>query len=535
MNGMSAIRVVGETNWRALTYFNAYRFLVAFLFASLYWIGQLPQPLGAHDQALFAGTVHAYILFSLAVMFFIQLQRPPYALQAAAHVVTDIVVITLLMYSSAGLSSGFGMLLVIAVAGGALLIPGKIGILFAAIAAIAVLGHEAYVQLKIPVPQHNYTHAGFLGMTFFFTAIIGSALASRVQESEALARQRAIELHNLAQLNEYIVQHLQSGIAVLDEQLRITLLNGAAGRLLGADNVAVGTPIGTLSPELEESVRNWIRGDESRTVIVRAAHGGSDLQASFSRLKAENRVDVLIFLEDVATLRQRAQQMKLASLGRLTASIAHEVRNPLGAISHAGQLLSESQSLKGDERRLTSIIEEHSRRLNVIIEDIMSISRRNRTQPEGFDMREWLEEFRAEFVRRQQLDEAAMALECEGDHIEARMDPDQLHQVLWNLCENGLRYSRRMPLLRLRCGIRRDSDRPFIDVIDTGPGIGPEAREQLFEPFFTTEADGTGLGLYIARELCEANQATLHLHSTQADGSCFRVTLAHPHRQQVIS
>ena len=162
-------------------------------------------------------------------------------------------------------------------------------------------------------------------------------------------------------------------------------------------------------------------------------------------------------------------------------------------------------------------------------------NRRNRTQPESLDLRDWLDEFRSEFVRRQRLEAGAVVLECEGDHIEARMDPDQLHQVLWNLCENGIRYSRRMPLLRLRCGVRGDSGRPFIEVVDTGPGIDPEAREQLFEPFYTTETGGTGLGLYIARELCEANQATLHLSSSDGGGSSFCVTLAHPHRRQIMN
>ena len=535
MTELQPMRIAGATSWLALTYFNAYRFLVAFLFASLYWIGQLPEPLGVYDRNLFAVAVHAYVLFSLAATFFIRLQWPAYTIQVAGHVATDIIVITLLMYASAGLSSGFGMLLVITVAGGALLIPGKIGILFAAIAAIAVLCHEAYLQLKFPFPQHNYTHAGFLGITFFLTAFIGNALAARVQESEALARQRAIELANLARLNEHIVQHMQSGIIVLDEQLHITLINGAAGTLLGVSAETLGKAVGDLSPELEQSARNWMQGDQSRTVVIPAVQGGSELQASFTRLKTEHRVDILVFIEDVATLRQRAQQMKLASLGRLTASIAHEVRNPLGAISHAGQLLSESGTINAEERRLTTIIEEHSRRVNGIIEDIMSISRRSRTQPEALDLRHWLEEFRSEFLRRQELDADSVMLECEGIHIQARMDPDQLHQVLWNLCENGIRYSRRVPLLRLRCGIRKDSDRPFIEVIDTGPGIDPGAREQLFEPFYTTEADGTGLGLYIARELCEANQATLHLSSTDAGGSCFSITLAHPHRQQVMN
>ncbi|MBI2994026.1 MAG: hypothetical protein HYY48_07615 [Gammaproteobacteria bacterium] len=525
----------GGVSWEALQYFNAYRFLVALLFLTLYWIGHLPQPLGVYDRALFGGTIHVYAVLAVIAAVFTLSRTPRYRLQVFAQVCVDIAVITLLMYSSGGLDSGFGMLLVIAVAGGALLTPGRIAFLFAALAAIAVLSHEVYWQLHSYFPQPNYTHAGFLGITFFFTAFVSHVLASRVQESQALAMQRGIDLQNMARLNEHIVQHLQSGIVVVDDDLRVGLSNESARSLLGSGDRATGLRIGDLSAELDGALRRWLANDGSQTVVVGAVRGGIELQASFSRLTMENRVAILIFLEDVATLRQRAQQMKLASLGRLTASIAHEVRNPLGAISHASQLLSESASLGAGEQRLTAIIDEHSRRVNSIVESILSISRHNRTEPQIIDLQNWLESFRTEFINRHDLEPEAVTLDFRGPGIRARMDPDQLRQILWNLCENGIRYSRRMPLLTVQCGVHKDTGRPYIDVADNGPGIATDSREQLFEPFFTTESGGTGLGLYIARELCEANQAALNLVSSAGDGCLFRISLSHPDKQHVLN
>src|SRR5690606_16784249 len=205
-------------------------------------------------------------------------------------------------------SSGFGMLLVIAVAGGALLTPGKIGYLYAAVAAIAVLVHEVYSQLHDVFPDQNYTHAGFLGMTFFVTALVSSTLAARVKESEELARQRAIALSDLARLNERIVQHMQSGIVVLDGDLRVTLINTAARGLLGLAGSVAGQRIRDLAPELETAVQEWQRAGGSGPVVLSIAAAGVDVQASFARLAGESRVDTLVFLEDVAMLRQRAQE-----------------------------------------------------------------------------------------------------------------------------------------------------------------------------------------------------------------------------------
>jgi len=226
--------------------------------------------------------------------------------------------------------------------------------------------------------------------------------------------------------------------------------------------------------------------------------------------------------------------MKLASLGRLSASIAHEIRNPLGAISHAGQLLSESESLGEEDRRMTNIIEDHSKRVNNIIENVMRISRREPAVPAEIELGSYLRDFVEEFRSSHELDSNTIKLNIKKKAIDARMDPGQLNQVLWNLCENGMRYSKSKAALDLECAVREDSKRPYIDVIDHGPGIAADIVDNLFEPFFTTDSGGTGLGLYISKELCEANQATLNLQSNTEHGCTFRINFSHPEKQHVL-
>ena len=521
------------TAWNALTYFNFYRFLIAFLFVALFWIGQLPEPLGVYDKTLFSIAAHVYLFFSIVAQFFVRFRRPSHAFQVAGQVVFDIIIITLMMYASAGVNSGFGMLLIIAVAGGGLLCPGKIGYLYAAMSTIAVLGQEVYSQLNLQDYFPNYTHAGILGITFFLTAYISQILAGRVEKSEALAEKRGIDLEKLAQLNESIVQRLQSGIIVIDEDMKIRLMNESAQKMLGLKE-PYHRHLEKINSELAINAGNWKLGSGERNMVIQSAKTGVEIQSSFVPLNLEENFQLLIFLDDVSRLRQHAQQMKLASLGRLTASIAHEIRNPLGAISHASQLLSESLALGQDDKRLTGIIEEHSKRVNNIIENIMGISRQERTAPVIIELTDWLESFVQEFISRNKLENDSIRISNGSEEILARMDPTQLHQIVWNLMENGIRYSRHNPLIEIKCANMGETNRPYIEITDHGPGIPKEIEQHLFEPFFTTDTNGTGLGLYIARELCEANQATLNLADNTTGGCCFRIYFSHPGKQHTI-
>ncbi len=161
----------------------------------------------------------------------------------------------------------------------------------------------------------------------------------------------------------------------------------------------------------------------------------------------------------------------------------------------------------------------------------MGINRREKPVPVTLDLGEWLSNFKKEFELSYKLDGNTVKIGEQEANVSARMDSLQLHQVITNLAENAMRYSRKEPKIRINYAISKETERPYIDVIDTGPGIPPEDEANLFEPFYTTHTKGTGLGLYIARELCEANQATLSLHSNTPEGCCFRIVFSHPGKQ----
>ncbi len=514
--------VESSRDWRALHYFNVYRIVITLLFVTLIWVRQLPEPLGVYDEKIFTIAAHTYLAFAILIVFTINTRRA-YMLQVSSYTLIDIILITLMMYASNGLSSGFGMLLVITVAGCSLLSGRRIAIFFAALATIAVLGHELYVQFFLYYRTPNYTHAGLLGVTFFATATLGYVLAARIARSEALAIQHAIDLASLAQLNEYIVQRQQSGILVLDNNFTIRLHNQSALTLLGVGDEINNKSLQEVSNKLLGPLNSWLNGEGDKTVIFKPASGDMEIQASFTRHLTDTKFGILVFLEDVGVLHQRAQQLKLVSLGRLAASIAHEVRNPLGAVAHAGQLLSESNSVEIEEKRLLQIINEQTKRVNTIIQNVEMISRRQTPVPENIMIDNWLTEFVTEFIKTKSLDADSVECIVNNPDLIVRMDTSQLYQVLWNICENALRYSKGDKRIQITSAVKSDTHRPYIDIRDFGKGMNKESEMHLFEPFFTTDPGGTGLGLYISRELCEANQALLNLIENSDKGCCFRI------------
>ena len=519
--------------WLALRYFNLYRLIIAGLFAALSGFGRLPPNFTQFDEHRILWTSLSYLTFATLFHVCIERRAPNLVVLRNFQVVLDIVALTILMHASGGVAGGFGILLVIAIAGACLLASVQAAVAFAALTTLAVLGETVYGVLKLEYSIASYTQAGLLGAACFATAVLASWLAEQARRSEALAAARAQDLQALAELNEHIVQRMRSGIVVLDDTLRVVLINQAAARMLGTGGPMIGRSLADVSSALDGARHAWVARSENRKTPIDLDGRGSQAIVSFTNLGVGVDENTLVFLEDAAETQQRAQQIKLASLGRLTASIAHEIRNPLGAISHAGQLLSESADLSSEDRRLLQIIEEHSRRMNAIIKNVMMIGRRELAVAESFELRQWLEGFAAEVTERHGLASDGLACSWREPDIIVRMDRSQLHQVLWNLCENALRYSRTTPQLRFVCGRDGATARPYVDVVDSGPGMADSIAEQVFEPFFTSGGGGTGLGLYIARELCEANQATLALVAHGEQGCTFRVLFAHPDRQQL--
>lgn len=521
---------VRENSWRALWYFNWYRIIIAALFFGLAIFSKLPPNFTDFDVKQFGAAAAVFLLAAGVSQIALIARCGYYRYQVYAAVVVDIVVFSFIIHASGGIAGGFGILLVISVAGACLLIRGRLPILFAALATIAVLVETTYGVRALDYPVASYTATGLLGAALFGSAFLASLLAEQARRSELLAAERAVDIENLSRLNEYIVQRMRSGILVLEEHGRIVHVNDAAMAMLGVETATQDTELGGVSAPIDHAYRRWLLDKTNSKTPIESGEQGQSVIASFTRLHDGG---TLVFLEDAAEMQQRAQQLKLASLGRLTASIAHEIRNPLGAISHAGQLLSESPEINQQDKRLTEIIAENSLRMNRIIENVLSIGKRDTTVGESFPLLPWLNAFIEELRDRKQFAGHEVLLTHDHDDIVVQMDKSQLHQVLWNLCENGLRYSTRNPLLHLDCGILPATGRPYLDVGDSGPGMDEDTAEQAFEPFFTGESKGTGLGLYLARELCESNQASLTLIKNDASGCCFRIYFAHPDRQQL--
>ena len=512
--------------WRPLRFLNLYRFTLAALFTILYHLNELPAPLGHASPRLFYLTSLSYLGFSLLAFYPLSLRRPAFPLQLYGHIMADIVFITLLMHASGGITSGVGMLLVVSVANASMIAAGRLPGFFAALASIAILLEQAYNALfPAAIGSVNYSLAGLLGIALFATAILAHVLARRARESEALAQQRSVDLANMAQLTDYIIQQIQTGVMVIDPNHRVRLMNSAAWQQLGAPLCNLRSPLRNFSQELDQLLKEWIQEPHWQKQQLQVAGTHSDLLVQMLDIGHERRDGILIFLEDAATTTRQAQQLKLASLGRLTASIAHEIRNPLGAISHAAALLAESPELGAADRRLSEIITTQSQRINTIVEDVLQLGRRDRSHSQELSLRSWLTEFVEELQQSQP--ESAGQVDC--SEIEQGLiivfDPDQLRQLLLNLCINGLRHAADSPeavKLILTAG-KLDAEYGYLDIIDRGPGIDEENRKLIFEPFFTTESSGTGLGLYLARELAENNRAQLRYEPTRDGQSRFRL------------
>lgn len=514
--------------WKPLRLLSFYRVILAGLLAVLFFSLSDNTTLGIQNATVYKLTAISYLLFGVLAGFAARLRTPGYELQTVIQILVDITAITLLMYASGGPASGLGILLVISVATGSILLPGRMAFLFAAIASMAIMGEQIYSSLILDSSRPaGYTQAGLLGLALFATAGIAYLLVRRIKETEALALRRGIDIDNLAKLNALIVQRLQAGIIVTDHEHHIRLINDTALKLLNKPGAGAGEPLETFSPGLYKKLETWRTSPNIEPSLLTTGAADPKLLTHFTLLGTSEGLGSLIFLEDTATMSKQAQQIKLASLGRLTASIAHEIRNPLGAISHATQLLDESNALDESDRRLITIIGNHTQRVNTVVENVLQLSRPGTSMPQQINLQNWLEKFVSEFADSGSCQPNQISFSVQPQDIEVHSDPSLLHQVAWNLCQNAAHHAAEDPAtLRIRLVGKRlaSSERPCLDIIDNGVGIDPELTEEIFEPFFTTKSSGTGLGLYIAREICESNQSHLDYIPVADGGSCFRIT-----------
>lgn len=504
-----------EPNWRSFQYFNLYRLVLAglFLLAMLFphdftaRLNLLPSP------AMLALT-GAYMLAVIAGLLLSIHWQQRFNFQLSLQVLVDVSVVSLIMLVAGGVSSGLGVLLLVSLAAASLVGRGHLVLLYAAMATLAVLTTQIYGILTRGFDDASVVQAGFISAGFFATAILARLLGQRVMMNEDLARRRGVALDNQIRISQRVVERMQDGVLIVDSLAAVARSNPVARSMLGLPEGQ--TPrLADSVPLLAEALADWQAGG-AETVQVSGA-GGRELQARFERTTSSDR-EVLIFLEDMGRIKERAQQMKLASLGRLTASIAHEIRNPLSAISHAGELLREER--RGEmQDRLLRILNDNVVRLDRIVQDVLQLGRQSSPQAECIALADFCIGFVEQFFAAENLANAVVRLQIDDPHAAIGFDRSHLHQVLWNLLGNALRHSsRETGAVCLQVVVGSEDGRVELHVTDDGPGVPEAIREQVFEPFFTTHHQGTGLGLFIARELCAANGASLTIGANAPGG-----------------
>ena len=443
----------------------------------------------------------------------------------------DIVAITLLADSSGGMTSGLPALLVITVAASAVLISNrKLAMLVAAVSVLAILLDTAWLIMRDVLNIGSLFPAGLLGLLVFGVALMVQTIAHRLGRAEELARNRASDLYNLQRLNEQIVQHMQTGILLVNNEGLVRVMNKSAMRLLTPERQITEQQGGQLEDycvKLADQFKQWEHSGRHRATPFTVAEGGNPLIANFQELQPRVNHESLVFVDDYTPVTQHAQSLKLNSLGRLTASIAHEIRNPLGAISHAAQLLQESPDLIPSDNRMADIIQHHSERVNRIVESVMQISRREPPKPEQLLLAAWLSEFVREYLNALNRP-AEVTIDCDYKELLIEFDPENLQRIFTNLLDNALRHSKQRTgkeTARIHIDIDSTLHQYQINMIDNGSGVAFGDRAKLFEPFFTTMPEGSGMGLYLCKELCEINNADLDYRLTGKGESCFRISI----------
>ncbi|MBK8284223.1 MAG: two-component sensor histidine kinase [Ahniella sp.] len=517
---------MGDLARREHYFFSLYRVLGAAILVFVCFSSYARQVIVIDSPRLMSGVAIGYLI-AAAVIFSlgqIEIRRLQWASRIGLGL--DILTACLAIQFTQGMDSGIASLLVMNIACGGVLFPLSQSLTFAAAASSAgFLLYSWDLQRTGGLPERSIGEVGLFVLIYFAVTGLAQLLQSEVAQRQKVVERQESDIAGLSQLNDLIIRRMRTGVLVLLGE-RIVRFNEAAWMLLGSPPQSASMALPDRSAELIARFRHWRVTGENDEQAVSVADGTPEVVPRFVTVPQAGEPLTIVFLEDTSMVSRQAEELTLSSLGRLSASIAHEIRNPLGAISHASQLLAESEQLSESDQHLLGIVRKHCLRMNAIIENILQLSRRKRARPESVSLPVWVTEFAQEFRAVQPLGEDTLLIEVADNLPNIIFDPDQLQQVVWNLTKNAMRYGRKpgaAAQVRI-CARRLDTSGPVVlEVCDAGPGIDPRLATQIFDPFFSTGEQSTGLGLYIASQICAANQASIDQVSAPEGGACFRI------------
>ncbi len=513
---------------RELYFFTIYRAFEASLFAFVVFSPFAGDLVELRYPTLAQFIAFVYMMIALSLLIAMRRSGISVAAPAAVGLAFDIAVALFAYHVMIGGNAAISLLLLVNVSAGAVLLPMRFAAGFAIVASTGLLVTHAFNALKFGTFQGDAIEAIMFAITYLAAALLCHLLGNQLRTSVALADRRGVQVTHLAHLNEMIIRRMRTGVVVVDAGCHVRLMNEAAWHLLGGPR-ADQSVLADLSPALAERLDEWRKdGLQIMHPIALAA----DRQPVLPRIATISVTEELfvIFLDDSSLVSRRAEELTLSTLGRLSAGIAHEIRNPLAAIKHSAQLLEESPDLQPCDQRLIEIMLNQCNRMNGIVENVLGLARRERSQPEQVNLAQWARAFVADYrATRVHEEDYELQAKAPTQPLIAIIDPQQLHQVVTALVNNALRYGHAPGAAANVCVVARqvrESHRLVIEVVDRGPGIPAVLAARIFEPFYTTNELGNGLGLYLAQELCQANQATLDYMPNADGGSCFRITMA---------
>jgi two-component system sensor histidine kinase PilS (NtrC family) len=485
-----------------------------------------PRTLNVTTPNSFVIATSLYFVFGLAAFGWIQQERLPLPLAQTLLALLGGDVFFLGLAMVAGGSSGVPLpiLLFPQLAASGWLLRTRTAFFLAAMAAVVLLGLEIWRTFDGAIGGPQLFQTALVCIGYFAMVGIAVAIGRYTKASEDLATQRGIDVANLEQVNRLIIQDMQDGVLVVDlngvvrgHNAQVTRLLGGFGRMRG------GMRLAEFSTTLHDYWRRWNEDPSEALAPFKVDTSQRLLRVRLVRVGSGLNGGTLLYLEDLGRAQSEAQQMKLAAMGRLTASIAHEVRNPLSAINQAAQLLEEDGAVAPGGTRLLAMIRNNARRIDRIVGEVLQLSRRDRQQPETIPLGEFMRVIIEEIVQGEGIPPRGIAVDIPDDLLVV-FDRGHLSQIAWNLVRNAWQHCQKHEgsiAIAARAGYMGDA--VICELGDDGPGVPAENRAQIFEPFFTTRPGGTGLGLYIARELADANGAALEL-LPRAPGASFRVT-----------
>jgi two-component system sensor histidine kinase PilS (NtrC family) len=517
---------MGDSGRRILWIVGLYRAICA---ATLLGAAMLldARTLGIGNPNAFLTGTGLYFVFGLSSFWWVQQDRLPMPLPTMlfALLAGDVFFLSLVMYAGGSFGAPLPILLFPQLAAAGWILRTQTAFVHAAFAAICLLGLDGYRALVGAVGGAQVFQTGIIGFGFFATVGIAVALGRYTKQSEDLAAQRGIDVANLEQVNRLIIQDMQDGVLVVDlngvvrgHNAQVTRLLGGFGRMRG------GMRLAEFSTTLHDYWRRWQEDFAEALPPFKVEATQRLLRVRLVRIGTGLNGGTLIYLEDLGRAQTEAQQMKLAAMGRLTASIAHEVRNPLSAINQAAQLLEEDGAVAPEGSRLLGMIRNNAKRIDRIVGEVLQLNRRDRQQPETVAFADFMQALSDEIVQAENMPPGSVLLQMPDDLL-IIFDRGHLNQIVWNLIRNAWQHCQKKEgSIRVIARAGYMGDAVICELMDDGPGIPAELRPQIFEPFFTTRPGGTGLGLYIARELADANGAALEL-LPKGPGAHFRMTL----------